>query len=314
MPELTPHHTIRDRILSLARNERVQRSVFFGFLFLSSVVILGYLVYRDRRLILEYRWELNLIPALISFLLYTLALFTIAGIWAWMMNTLSKKLDFATHFRYFTISNVSKRLPGTLWYIASRAHLYRAEGIDPKLTSLASGMELLVSTVASILVSLMFGFSLLFESQVNIIAVTVLFALCGVLLHPRTIVWLSKLIKVEIAQLSYFTLLKWVISYCFNWIIAGCLLFVIGNILTSLPIEQLDYFIGIFSLIGALSTLMFFLPSNFGIAEVGLSLFLSRILPTYIAVAIAVSFRLLVTLYDIVWAGISWKMSPPRSG
>ena len=310
MPETATFLKIKNQILRLARNDRFQRLAFTGVLFLASILILGYLVFKERNLLLEYRWEFNVIPAIISFPLYTIALLTIVGIWGWMMNTLSKKLSFATHFRYFAVSNVAKRLPGTIWYIASRAHFYRAEGIDPKLTSLASGMELLVSTIASILVSLVFSFTLLTESRSNLLTVTGLFIICGLLLHPRTFTWVGKLLKVEIAQLRYFTILKWIGLYCFNWIVAGCLLFTIGSSITPLPVWQLPYFIGSFSVVGALSTVVFFLPSNFGITEVGLSLFLSRILPAHVAVAIAVSFRLLVTFYDVIWAGICWKTLP----
>lgn len=308
MPETAALVKLKTHLLSLARNERFQRLVFSGVFFLSTIVILGYLVFRERDLLFEYRWEFRAMPALTSFAIYTAALVMVIWIWGWMMNTLTKKIPFRIHFHNYAISNVTKRLPGTIWYIASRAHLYRSEAIDPKLTSLVSGVELVISTMSSILVSLVFSIALLREYRINFLASIVLLVLCGILLQPRSYTWLCRLLKVEAVALSYITLFRWLVVYSLFWVLCGTLLFMVGNIFTTIPLQYLGYFIGSFTMVTVLTIPVFFLPSNFGVTEVGLSLFLSRVMPAHIAVMIAIAFRLLVTLYDIVWAAIAWKL------
>ena len=117
--------------------------------------------------------------------------------------------------------------------------------------------------------------------------------------------WIFRLLKVEASEFSYLEILKWLITYIFAWILGGLLLFSLGNSITTIPIENLPYIIGSFGLVNLLSLAFFFLPTNLGITEVGLSLLLANIMPSSVAVVVAIAFRLVVILYEIVWALIS---------
>jgi hypothetical protein len=221
------------------------------------------------------------------------------------MNTLSKQLNYLTHFRYFSIANITKRIPGTLWYIANRAQLYKSNGIDPKLTTVASGMELAVSVLSSVVVCGVFSIPIILQYELNPIILGVIVLLCIIVIHPRFMDWIFRLLKVEASEFSYLEILKWLITYIFAWILGGLLLFSLGNSITTIPIENLPYIIGSFGLVNLLSLAFFFLPTNLGITEVGLSLLLANIMPSSVAVVVAIAFRLVVILYEIVWALIS---------
>jgi uncharacterized membrane protein YbhN (UPF0104 family) len=305
---------IKTQFLKLIKNEKFQRWSYFAITVASIFFILGYLVYRDREVFLNYEWEFHLLPALGSFVFYSASLVWVAGIWGGIMNSISiRKLNFLTHFQFYCVSNITKRLPGTIWYIASRVYLYRKMEMDPKVVSLASGIELIVSVMSSILVGIVFGIKTILDSNVNLYLIGILFFLCVILLHPKTYRRLTKLFKIQTSDISYSLIFTWLILYSVAWILSGILLFIIANIFTSVPIMHLGFVIGSFSVVGALSALVFFLPSNFGVTEVGLSLFLSTILPLSVAVLIAISFRLLVIFYEIVWAGALWKLLPPQT-
>jgi hypothetical protein len=58
--------------------------------------------------------------------------------------------------------------------------------------------------------------------------------------------------------------------------------------------------IGSWSLVGTLSFLVFFLPSNLGFSEVGWSLLLATLVPSALAVVVAVVNRIIVLIYEIV--------------
>jgi len=272
---------------------------------LIAIAILGYLIYRERQLLLAYNWQFHPQYFALTFILYSIDLAIVALVWGWIMNTLSKQLNYLTHFRYFSIANITKRIPGTLWYIANRAQLYKSNGIDPKLTTVASGMELAVSVLSSVVVCVIFSIPIILQYQLNPIILGIVVLLCIIVIHPKFMDWIFRLLKVEASDFSYLEILKWLITYLLAWILGGFLLFVLGNSITTIPIENLPYIIGSFGLVNLLSLAFFFLPTNLGITEVGLSLLLANIMPSSVAVVVAIAFRLVVILYEIVWALIS---------
>ena len=56
--------------------------------------------------------------------------------------------------------------------------------------------------------------------------------------------------------------------------------------------------------VGVLSVVVFVLPSNFGLTEVGLSLLLSAIMPSSLAVVVAVLTRVLMTIFSALACGM----------
>lgn len=272
---------------------------------LIAIAILGYLVYRERQLLLAYNWQFHPQYFALTIILYSIDLAIVALVWGLIMNTLGKQLNYLTHFRYFSIANITKRIPGTLWYIANRAQLYMKKGIDPKLTTVASGMELAVSVLSSVVICVIFSIPIILQYQLNPIILGIIVILCILVIQPRFMDWILQILKVEASGFRYPDILKWLIAYLFAWIMGGLLLFSVGNSITSIPIENLPYIIGSFGLVNLLSLAFFFLPTNLGITEVGLSLLLANIMPSSVAVVVAIAFRLIVILYEIVWALIS---------
>ncbi len=305
MPEDNQLPTTKNRSINLIKSGKINPLLLPVITILITIVLLGYLIYRERHLLLTYDWYFHPQYFGFSFILYSVDLAIVALVWGWIMNSISKRLNYLTHFRYFSIANITKRIPGTLWYIANRAQLYLSNGIDPKLTTVASGMELSISVLSSIFVCLIFAIPIISQYQFNPILIGIIIMLCIIVIQPRFIEWVLRLLKVEATQFSYREILKWLFAYFFAWLLGGILLFSVANSITSIPIENLPYFIGSFGLVNLLSLVVFFLPTNLGITEVGLSLLLSNIMPSSIAVVVAIAFRLIIILYEIVWALIS---------
>jgi hypothetical protein len=111
-----------------------------------------------------------------------------------------------------------------------------------------------------------------------------------------------RIFKVAETDIKYKNILSWLFIYSLAWILGGIVLFLIGNVVTNISIQQIGYFIGGWSLVGVLSTTVFFLPTNMGITEIGLSLVLSNIMPSSIAVIIAILARLLMIFFEVIWA------------
>jgi len=295
------------------RGRRIQRLTSI-IISLVAVAILGYLVYRQKEILFSYPWQINPALYLLSFFVFSIDLFLVAMIWGWIMNTIGKRLDYQKHIRYYIISNIAKRIPGTLWYIASRAQFYQKEGIDYRLTSLASGIELAVSIMSGVLVSLLFAIPIVLNYGLNPLVLAGILLVGILLLHPRVTDWIFRLLKVEATQFGYQRTIQWLIAYVPAWIFGGIVLFIIANSFIPLPLHQIGYVIGSWSLVGIVSYLLFFSPSNLGVTEVGLSLLLANIMPAPIAVILAITTRIAIILYEIIWALIWLNVKSSSSG
>jgi hypothetical protein len=247
---------------------------------------------------------MRLWPAILSFVFFIFAMLLPAVLWGQILNALGIRLTYLKHIRNYCISNVAKRIPGTVWYVASRAQLYKEDGIDLKLTALASGIEMALITLSGTLVSAVFAFNIILDQRINPWSLVAAFLIGCIFIHPRVVQFVFRLLKVEATMFSYKDILLWLIWYLVLWVIGGIVLFLIGNAVTPIPIQNLGYVIGSWALVGVLSSLLFFSPSNLGITEIGLSLLLGQIMPLSVGVVIAIAARILIILFEIIWASI----------
>lgn len=129
-----------------------------------------------------------------------------------------------------------------------------------------------------------------------------------IFLHPRVFNWIFKRLGVDIHSFSLKSFALWCFSYAVVWIAGGAILFTIARAFFPIGLESLTYVIGSWTLVGVLSTFLFFLPTNFGFTEIGISLLLTAIMPSSYAVIVALITRVLILVYEILWALISWAI------
>jgi hypothetical protein len=268
--------------------------------------ILSYLLYSQREILINYDWDIDWIQVLISFIVFSLDLLLVVIVWAWIMDSMGKKLNLSTHFVYYSLSNITKRIPGTIWYIASRAQLYKSDQINAKLTSVASGVEFAISILGSIFVSLLFAIPIIMRYAYSPYLFIIVILIGGVMIHPRVISWILLKLNVEAATLEYRLIIKSLITYLLIWILGGIVLFFIANSIYPLQLSNLAYVIGSWCLVGFISSILLFSPSNLGLTEVGLSLLLANIMPASIAVIVSIMGRVLITIYELIWASSSF--------
>lgn len=267
-----------------------------------SMAILGFLLYRERLSLLQLQWHFD--PLLIggAFSAYWLGLTLATLIWAQIMQQLGSTLPYATHIDYFCLSHLAKRLPGTLWYLAGRTYLYNQAGESLRLVAFGSSLELVLTFVSGCVTTLFFaGYALAEQTPFGWWGWLLLATGGFLLLHPAFLHYLWRRFKlVDAPRLQYRQLLQWVLLYSIIWMIGGLVLFCISNLVTRVAVVHLPYLIGCWSLVGTLSFVVFFLPSNLGFTEVGLSLLLVTVIPSSLAVIVAVINRIFLLLYEIV--------------
>ncbi len=275
-------------------------AVFVSVVFMAS---LAGLVYVGRNQLAAYQWRFRPVPALSAFGAFSLALWLAARVWASIATTLGNYASPAEHERIFVISNAVKRIPGPFWYIIGRAYLYRRHGFGLKYASVASAVELFVAIIGGMLVLL--GFAPLVAGATTASALVTVAVLGAMLLAALVLPGTQRMVgqfvggpvRVRPRQLVF-----WVLSYSLIWVLGGVVLFFILNTFASVPWQALGFITGAWVLVGVSSTLLVFLPSNFGVLEIGLGALLSTLVPTSVAFVLALLSRASLMVFEFVWA------------
>ncbi|MDD5370431.1 MAG: hypothetical protein PHQ40_15215 [Anaerolineaceae bacterium] len=292
--------------ITLTKIRALDRRMMALIMLLISTAILGTLFYSQKDVLLHQRWELNWSYLGIAFVVHALALLIVALLWADILDAFGRRLPLVQHLRNYTFSNLAKRIPGTLWYIAGRGYLYQSAGISVASITVACSVEFGITLLSGMLVTIAFAFPQLFNNQAQSILVAVGALACLVLIQPRSIRWFLQKLKVEQqAQVGYQSLMKWLLGYILVWVLGGVIVFAIAKSFSPISLADLPTVIGSWCLAGVISSAFFFFPSNLGVTEVSLSFLLSRIMPTSTAVVVAILVRVVITIFEIIWALIS---------
>lgn len=307
MIDVNRFRTFFERIRNFLQRRSV-KIIFSVFAILFAVAVLGLLLFRERDALINYAWKFQPWALIASFLVYFIDLLLVVWIWGMIMRSLGSKVGFWQHFRSFSIANIAKRLPGTVWYVVWRGDLYKQDGLSIKATTLASGVEIAVSIFGGVLATIIFAVPILVKYPAGISVLVALVIICLIFLHPRMLGKILKLMGTDIQLFNYRLILGWIGLYFIVWVIGGIILFLISNIVYPIGLEYLGYIIGCWSLVGISSYLLYFMPSNMGFNEIGISLLLSAIMPSSFAVIVAVISRAALLIYEIIMAVGSWLL------
>ena len=285
--------------------KRLLRLVWVG---LGSLVLvfMALLIWRSRETLLEVLRTARYEYFAWTFVAYAVSIGAVALGWHLVMHHLGQQSDWILNFKIYIYTLAARRVPGTLWYIAGRAVLYKRLGIPGRFSALASAVEVLLSIVSGLMV----GAPALFlqtKSSPAHITIFVLVELVGLcLLYPRVLHWLLARFghHIEPGQLTVPKVLSWLGAYAAMWVSGGLMACTVVAALYPLDLSQIPWAISLWTLTGAISFAAFLLPHNLGISEITLSILLSRLVPLPIAMATAILIRVLTTIFDIMWSSL----------
>lgn len=267
--------------------------------------ILGYLVYQQREILLSYHWQIHWLPLVGTFVLHAAVLLLGAFVWASIINIVSVQMPFMQHFKMFCMNMVARRVPGTIWHVVYRAQAYNRFGLNLKITSLSSGIELAVLILSGVISIILFAYPLLAKFGISYWVLVILVIIALAFLNPAFLKWIIKKSSADSSRIKFKDLLKWIAIYILLWIGGGGITFLFINVFYYLPIQQLGFVIGCWALVGTIAQAMVLLPSNFGFNEVSLSLLLSQVMPSSLAVVVLISQRIVLTFFEIFWSVLS---------
>jgi hypothetical protein len=274
------------------------------------LLFLAYAVYKNWDELSQYEWSADWRYLVLASLWYGLCFTAVMLAWHRVMAAVGGVTGAWVNARIYCYSSLPKRVPGVVWYIASRAAMYQAEGVAGSMAVLATLLETVLLVVSALLTYL--G-SLAFRAQAGLArdlppgtALLLLAPLLVVLYPPilnRIIGWLQRRVKAEgELVLGYRTVLGLVLMYVPAWVLGGIDLYLLANAVYPVPPSLLPAIIGAWAAASAVSFLASYLIQGLGVAEVTLGVLLSRFLPPPVAILIVILFRLLLTVGEVAWA------------
>ncbi len=291
-------HSLLSRLFSYLSTGWRYRVLTFLFLGISLVAI-GSILNANWSSIKSYILQLNPIWLLISLVLISLDILLITFVWHVVVVRMTYYNNLRRNVKHWLYSNMAKRLPGPVWYIANRVMLYEQDGVSKINISVLSGLELaliLVSGVITFMLTLPFwSLSANIWGQIGR-SWPLLLLLTGsiVLVHPTVLTKLWQRLSQETVQPLYWKETGlWCGFYVLIWIIGGCALYAIINIFFVLPIQNIFAVIGMWAIANIISLAGTLALSGMGLRELSLVLLLTQILPPPAALFIAIISRLL---------------------
>lgn len=249
----------------------------------------------------------------LAVLVYTVDLVLAVFGWVMIIGPLSGYWRPLDHTRIYLLTSVTRRLPGTFWYILGRVVLYERLGIKRGVTAFAGGIEFAATIMAGLVVALAAWPLILAGTAFSPIWLLIPLGVGIALLNPPAIrALLRRLAPQHAAGVRYRHLLGWVLIYMLVWIVGGGLLFVLADAIYPLPLSALPGVIGVWALAGVAAYLLFsFVPFGLGVNELTLTVLLGPFVPAGEAFVVALLMRALVTICELAFALLGALLSLP---
>ncbi len=230
---------------------------------------------------------------LICFLIYCVSL--IFQFLCWFLFINGNMENMLEDLSVYLSALLMRRMPGGFWHWVGRSTLY----VNPdkeKTSNISSGN--LIEWITLILVGM--SSYLIFGGH-----------LWGIIfLGIAYLFLLYRFTRKRVEKIFIYLLPIIVISlYLLCWTFGGYILSMLGNRLAPDSTLQINQYISFWSLTGASSTLLFFLPGGLGIREVSLTYLLNPYLAFSQIILLALQLRLVFLFSELILGGIGLAMN-----
>jgi hypothetical protein len=286
---------IKNKIPKKAANFFIVGIVFLFFLFI---------LYKEKDSLLSVKITVTLDLIIEVIGLYLVIVLLSAFVWAKVLNHISRPLPFLFHLRVYCITALGKRIPGTIWYIPWRYRSYANVGISQSEVIAASGLEFFISLISGFIISIIFGFEFVIKNQLSLLLLLIPVSIIFLLFNIRFRSFLRNKYNIDLKKINFLYMAFLTILFMLIWVAVGIFIFLISRLIIGLNFSHISLFIGAVAFTGVLSRIIVFLPTNFGLSEISMSLLLSSIMPMSFSITIALLNRILTTIFEIILAVI----------
>jgi hypothetical protein len=275
----------------------------------ASLLFMVYTVYRGWDTLQEHLAHLNYWLLGAALLAYPLGFIPVLWGWHTIMGRVGGCQDIRTNVRLYSLSCLPRRIPGSIWYIASRLVLYRERQVSYGTTLAATAIETVLLVLSGLIIYVLS--LLLTPAQLNprlrgAAAVALVLAVGVVAWAPilnRGLRWLLGRLGIPgTVDLRPRHVLRILGVFGLAWVGGGLVLYILVSGVTALLAGQLPLLIGVWGAAGAISLVAGLLVQGMGLREVTLAVLLSGYVPLPVAVVISILFRLVLTVGELMWA------------
>lgn len=273
-------------------------------------------IYKNWQIIIDYNWRFN--PQnIILLLVFLVPVYLVNGLsWYLVNKSLGTEISYLKSLKVLMLGNFARFIPGGIWQYAGKIYFAKKEGVDSSKTSLAILTETLFTLISGVMIIFIIGifwklpvqegnFALIIFMSALLTAVILLFG------NKKFVDLLSRLLqklggKKKIIPLNLSV--NWIpillISYSLQFFVDGTVLYFLSQNATNISLELYPLFIAIFAIAWLAGFITIFAPSGLGVQEVTLAALLSGYMPFAVASLIAIVFRLLLLISEILLISI----------
>jgi hypothetical protein len=277
-----------------------------------AVLVLVWLIAKEREALLNFDWHFNTFPLLLSIAFHLFTILLQALVWHLIIRHFANNSDFLTDFSVFAVSFVSRRIPGGIWSLGSRMGLYPRIKVSTDLILLISILELILLAIAGIANFFIYLplYSLFFTDFWRILSIGAILIVAMFWVKPDFIIDIAnyflekrKMKRIE-RGFSRRAAFLWTLLYMVTWSTDGLSLFFwFGSLIRNGP--NLFDTLGISTISSMASYITQFLPTSFTIKELTMSSLLTNWIPLGVGVILAATYRILMMFIEIVFALIT---------
>ena len=293
---------IYDRLIQFNTHHKREIRIFASIIWISLLIFILWNSWRLREEIWPYIQQASLATLGWGLVYYLMTLVFAVLCWASIMGSFHKNITLWEHIKIYLTTMVARRLPGSVWYIGGRMMLYKRSGVSQIKTASASSVELLVSFIANCVVGLAlipFGLKL---DPLFMIPLAAVIVVGLVVLWPKNLAAIMNRLNRPLSEpISFGRPVLWLLLRSGNIFFGGLLIAQLYQVFQPVNVDQYLLIIGARAVSGAAGMLTLFLPNSFGASDITLAAMLSTMLPITLAALVAIAFRMLTTLFEVLF-------------
>lgn len=266
----------------------------------------------------DLRFEFLSLLVSFAFLLIYFLVF-IAG-WTNMINELGESIRFSKAFWIISTSQIAKYVPGGIWYTLGRVYLCKMEKMKGEIVFLSVVVETCLLMLTNMVIFLV---SINFISDASILnpllSVAIIFVLLIILYPPllnRLVNFALKILKRPKMKLEikYLQMLKLSIYFLISWLAQIMGFYFLINSIYPIALSKIFNLSAVYTLSWITGFIVLFAPAGLGVREATMSLLLSPILLTPLAIATSFITRVWITIFEVVifFAGLIVRKKTAR--
>lgn len=278
------------------------KKIFGAAIFLIVIYFVANNIYTNYSQIENYDWNVDYVMLVVASII-TLASF-IFPVFAWrfLVLKLGGKIKIKDSLEVWFISNLGRYIPGKIWQLTGLVHLAKKKGVSYQITT----TSMVFAQIIFIGLGLLFGF-FVFSEKYDIpnylpIGSTVIFVILLIFpnLIKKLIEKLAKFVKkdVVIENIKSGDILKYTLLLLINWLFMGISFYIFLLSFSSVETKDIFDVIAILPATWTIGLIAVFAPGGIGVREGLMTLTLTGICSTEIALVVPWLHRIFMTILE----------------